>query len=107
MVVDNNSKIPFEEEDPDFATRFADILEQNRDKIARGETTPARLWGENIFQKTQSQSGKYVYNHRSENLLEGLDAMGRAEPGATRAGLTGAAPFDGIQVQKDSHKWSI
>ena len=105
MVVDNNSKIPFEEEDPDFATRFADILEQNRDKIARGETTPARLWGENIFQKTQSQSGKYVYNHRSENLLEGLDAMGRAEPGATRAGLTGAAPFDGIQVQKDSHKW--
>ncbi len=104
MAVDNNSKVPFEG-DEDFAKRFADILEQNKDKIARGETTPAKLWGENIFQKTQSQSGKYVYNHRSENLLEGLDAMGRAEPGATRAGLTGASTFDGIQVQKDSHKW--
>ena len=104
MVADNNSKVPFEG-DESFARVFAEILEQNKGKIARGETTPEELWSENMFQKTQSQSGKYVYNHQSENLLEGLDAMGRANMGATRSSMTGAPTFDGIQVQKDSHKW--
>ena len=104
MVADSNSKVPFEG-DESFARVFAEILEQNKGKIARGETTPEELWSENMFQKTQSQSGKYVYNHQSENLLEGLDAMGRANMGATRSSMTGAPTFDGIQVQKDSHKW--
>ena len=113
MVADNNSKVPFEG-DEDFARVFAEILERNKGKIARGETTPEELWSENMFQKTQSQpnivkagdkANKYIYNHQSENLLEGLDAMGRANMGATRSSMTGAPTFDGIQVQKDSHKW--
>jgi hypothetical protein len=109
MSVNNNSMPPdMGDGDPDFAVRFARLLEDNKERIASGEITRAQLWAENNYQKVRSESGKYVYNYQSEDLLEGMNAMTRAEA-RSRAELTGATQYlttmDGVEVQRLNHKW--
>ena len=105
LAVNNTRKTPdMGDEDESFARRFAEALRQNEDKLKNGEVTRAELWAQNKYQKVRSRSGKYVYNSQAEDLIAGMEAMGRAELD-TRAGLSGIPKFDGITVQRHNHQW--
>ena len=105
LAVNNTRKTPdMGDEDESFARRFAEALRQNEEKLKNGEVTRAELWAQNKYQKVRSRSGKYVYNSQAEDLIAGMEAMGRAELD-TRAGLSGIPKFDGITVQRHNHQW--
>lgn len=105
LAVNNTRKTPdMGGEDESFARRFAEALRQNAEKLKNGEVTRAELWAQNKYQKVRSRSGKYVYNSQAEDLIAGMEAMGRAELD-TRAGLSGIPKFDGITVQRHNHQW--
>ena len=105
LSVDNTSRPPdFDEGDADSAKRFADNYQANKEKLISGETNAGELWAENKLNTTQSQSGKWVYNAQSEDLMAGQVALGK-EMGGSRAEITDIPDWNGVELQRKNHNW--